>query len=82
MYLKDTFSYGMTHSTQMLFWNSFFLFFPENSVFHFMQIVSFAWNAKPYFLEKIRKYHQFFVCWISWEIDKDNISKVQKSVGR
>ena len=34
----------------------FFLFFPENRIWHFMQIVSIAWNIKFYFLEKLRKY--------------------------
>ena len=29
--------------------------FPENRFWYFMQIVSFAWNAKTYFLGKIRK---------------------------
>ena len=34
----------------------FFLFFPENSIWHFMQIVS-------CFLGKIRKIFQYVVCW-------------------
>ena len=31
----------------------FFSYFPENKIWHFMQIV--AWNVKPYFLEKQNK---------------------------
>ena len=44
----------------------FFSFFPENRLWHFMQIVSkrrqFAWNVKAYFLGKRRKIIQN-VCW-------------------
>ena len=68
----------------------FFVFFPENRLWPFMQIVStgdnlhemsnpifcgydlscklspgdnFAWNAKPYFLWKMKTYFQNAVCW-------------------
>ena len=45
------------------------LLFPENRFWYFMQIVSlprrqFAWNAKAYFLRKIRTIFQNVVCWI------------------
>ena len=33
----------------------FFLFFPENRIWHFMQTVSIAWNTKMWFLEIIKK---------------------------
>ena len=35
----------------------FFLFFPENRIWHFMQIVGrqFAWSVKSFFLGKLRK---------------------------
>ena len=42
-----------------------FLFFPENRIWHFMQIVrrQFAWNVKSCFLGKIRKIFQNVCCW-------------------
>ena len=33
----------------------FFLFFPENRIWQFMQIVSIAWNVDSCFLTKVRK---------------------------
>ena len=45
----------------------FFLFFPENKIWHFMQIVSTGDNlhemSKPVFREKIRKLFQYAICW-------------------
>ena len=45
----------------------FFLFFPENRIWHFMQIVSSRDNlhetSNPVFGEKIRKIFQNVVCW-------------------
>ena len=45
----------------------FFLFFPENRIWHFKQIVSWGDNllemSKPVFWEKIRKIFQNVVCW-------------------
>ena len=40
----------------------FFQFFPVNRLWYFV--------SKPFFWEKIEKYHQFFVCWISPESGK------------
>ena len=45
-----------------------FLFFPENRLWHFMQIVSSTGDnlhemSKPYFLGRIRKIFQNVVCW-------------------
>ena len=57
-------------------WIPCFSFSPENRTRHFMQFVSketicincptrqLAWNVKPFFLGKIRKYNQLLVCWI------------------
>ena len=43
----------------------FFLIFPENMSWHFMQIVSIGDNlheiSNPVFLEKLEKYYQFFI---------------------
>ena len=49
-----------------------FLFFPENKIWHFMQIVSSGNNlhemSNPVFLEKNKKKcHQCVICWISPE---------------
>ena len=45
----------------------FFLFFPENGIWHFMQIVS-IWDnlhemSNPAFWEKLEKIFQYVVCW-------------------
>ena len=45
----------------------FFLFFPENKIWQFMQIVSFYEVLETKFLKKKKKkkkYNQFVVCWI------------------
>ena len=48
----------------------FFLIFPENTLWHFMQIVSLGDNlhemSKPIFWAN-KKYHQFVICWICTE---------------
>ena len=59
---------GKIYSTRQI--EFFFLFSPENRIWHFMQIVlqwiHFARNFKSCFLIKIiMKTHQFVVCWIS-----------------
>ena len=49
----------------------FFLVFPENRIWHFMQIISIGDNLhemlNPVFMEKYEKIHQFVICWISSE---------------
>ena len=82
--------YPLTPSTPGKIFNRrhneiFFLFFPENKIWHFIQIISrkqawtfhsnclywrqFARNVKFYCLVKIR-YYQFVFCWINPERDK------------
>ena len=45
----------------------FFLFFPENRIWHFMQIVSTGDNlhgmSNPVFWGKIKKIFQYIICW-------------------
>ena len=41
---------------QTINWWYFFLFFPENRIWHFMQIV---WNVETCFLRKVRKIFQY-----------------------
>ena len=41
----------------LTYFSYFFLFFLENKIWNFMQIVSLAWSD-PFFLEKQEKYHQ------------------------
>ena len=52
----------------------FFSYFSKKKVFTFhtkcLLRKQFAWNVKAYFLGKIKKYHQFVVCWISPENGK------------
>ena len=55
-----------------------FLFFSENRIWHFMQIVSSGDNlhemSNPFFFcEKWEKYHQFVVCWIAMRVVNVNI---------
>ena len=55
----------------------FFLFFPENRPWYFMQIVSHLHEmSEPIFWEKWEKCHQFVVCWICPECD--NVQLVQR----
>ena len=42
----------------------YFLFFPENRIWYFMQRREFARNVISYFMRKIRKLFQIVVCWI------------------
>ena len=46
----------------------FSFYFPENRLWHFMQIVSFAGHVKALFLRKIKQIFQTVFCWIFYPI--------------
>ena len=56
----------------------FFLIFPRKQGLTFLanclHCRQYAWNVKSWFRVKIRKYHQFVVCWISLEKVKVKLS--------